>query len=116
MSKNRGAGYLDQMVAFDKREEVDDGAGNTVGQWVEQFKSPAGYQHLRGGESVMADRLQGKHPQIITIRSNTNTRSITTDWRVRDARTDRAFNIRDITPTSDRAFLDLLVENGVADG
>lgn len=116
MAKAQGAGYLDQLVAFDVRELIDDGAGNTVGQWVEQFKEPAGYLHLKSGEAVIASRLQGKHLQVITVRSNTLSRTVTTDWRVRDVRSGRTFNIRDITPTADRLKLEMLVENGTADG
>jgi hypothetical protein len=39
---------------------------------------------------------------------------VTTDWRVRDVRTGTIYNIRDITPSDDRAFLDFLVQSGVA--
>lgn len=109
-----GPDDLYYRVAFDKRVETDDGMGNTVGGWQEQFQRRAAYRHLRGGESVMAGRLQGKHTQIITVRASSQTRGITTDWRVRDARTSEAFNIRDVTHETDRMWISLLVEKGVA--
>jgi hypothetical protein len=65
----------------------------------------------------MAARLEGQHSQVIFVRSfPQTTRSVTTDWRVRDVRTGDTFNIRDITPTDDRQWLDFLCQKGVADG
>lgn len=114
MAKQISAGDLYYRVAFDKRAEVDDGYGNTVSDWREQFQCRAAFRHLRGGESVMAGRLQGKHVQVITVRASSQTREITTDWRVRDVRTGEAFNIRDVTHETDRAFISFLCEKGVA--
>lgn len=116
MAKPRSAGDLFHRVAFDKREEIDRGDGVFVGQWVEQFQVRAGFAHLRGGESVMADRLQGQHTQVIFVRSSSETRQINTDWRVRNVRTGVEYNIRDITPTDNRQWLDFLCQSGVATG
>ncbi|MDR6757835.1 SPP1 family predicted phage head-tail adaptor [Mycoplana sp. BE70] len=107
------AGDLHYRVAFDRRSEVDDGHGNTRGDWHEQFQCRAAYRHLRGGESVLAGRLEGRHPQIITVRASSQTRQVTTDWRVRDVRTGDEFNIRDVTHETDRQWISLLVERGV---
>lgn len=114
MADPLGAGDLYYRVAFDKRAEVDDGYGNTVSDWQEQFQCRAAYRHLRGGESVMAGRLQGKHTQVIIVRASSQTRQVTTDWRVRDVRTGEAFNIRDVTHETDRMWISFLVERGVA--
>ncbi|CAN7431246.1 phage head closure protein [Rhizobium rhizogenes] len=116
MAQKRSAGDLLHFIAFDLRAEIDDGAGNTVGTWQERFKVRASYLHLRGGESVMAGRLQGQHSQIIVVRASPATREVTTDWRIRDFRTRQTFNIRDITPSADRQWLDFLCQSGVADG
>jgi SPP1 family predicted phage head-tail adaptor len=118
MTKLRSAGDLDQRVAFDKREETNDpdDDGNYVGKWVEQFQCSAGFIHLRGGESVLASRLQGQHVQVIFVRACSQTRTVTTDWRIRDVRTGATFNIRDVTPTKDRAWVDFLCQSGGADG
>lgn len=109
-----GAGDLYYRVAFDSRIEVDDGYGNTVSDWTEQFQCRAAYRHLRGGESVMAGRLEGKHVQVITVRVSSQTLAITTDWRVRDVRNSDVFNIRDVTNETDRQWISLLCEKGVA--
>ncbi|MDK4704326.1 head-tail adaptor protein [Rhizobium sp. CNPSo 4062] len=116
MAPIRSAGDLFFHVAFDKRADADDGAGNTVGEWQEKLQCRAGFTHLRGGESVMAARLEGQHTQVIFVRRSTLTRGITTDWRVRDLRNGDTFNIRDITPSDDRLWLDFLCQKGVADG
>ena len=127
MARDSNAGQLFHHVALDRQVTGSDGAGGTVTGWEEQFQCRAGYIHLKGGETVMAGRLEGTHTQIIRVRSSAGTRAITTDWRVRDMRdgewengvpdgtwTGPLFNIRDITPRADRAFLDLLCQKGVA--
>lgn len=115
MPKNStGAGQLIERVAFDKKGTALDGLGGTGAAWVEQFQCRAGYTHLRGGETVLAARLEGTHTIVIRVRSSTETRTITTDWRTRDVRTGKVYNVRDITPTEDRMFLDILAQSGVA--
>lgn len=125
MADPLGAGDLYYRVAFLKREEIDDGMGNKVGdKLVEQFQCRAAFRQLRGGESVMAGRLQGKHTQVIIVRASSQTRQVTTDWIVRDVRasvevepgqfTGDLFNIRDVTHETDRMWVSLLCERGVA--
>lgn len=116
MAENRSAGSLYYKVALDKREMVSDGMGNEVGQWVEQFQTRAEFIHLRGSEAVMAGRLQGKHTQVIRVRVSSNTRLISADWRVRDTRRNVAFNVRDIEWETNRQFIALTCESGVATG
>ncbi|WP_176026517.1 phage head closure protein [Brucella intermedia] len=111
-----GSGQLHYQVALLKREDVDDGMGNTVSDWVEQFQTRAEFIHLRGSETVMAGRLQGKHTQVIRVRNSSNTRLISTDWMLRDVRTGKSFNIRDIEHEVNRQFIALTCESGVATG
>lgn len=111
-----GSGQLHYQVALLKREDVDDGMGNTVSDFVEQFQTRAEFIHLRGSEAVMAGRLQGKHTQVIRVRNSSNTRLISTDWMVRDVRTGKSFNIRDIEQEVNRQFIALTCESGVATG
>ncbi|KSV72896.1 phage head-tail adapter protein [Sinorhizobium sp. GL2] len=121
----RTAGNLFHRYAFDRREQTDDGAGNTIGNWVEQFSAHAGVINLRGGEAVMAGRLEGKHTQVVFVRASSKTRSVSTDWRLRDVRTGAfvngkwtgiSYNIREITRSDDRRWIEVLCESGVADG
>ena len=116
MADKNSAGLLHSKVALDKREDVDDGTGNTVSDWQEQFQTRAEFIHLRGSEAVMAGRLQGRHTQVIRVRISSNTRLITTDFRVRDTRRNIAFNIRDIEWETNRQFISLTCESGVATG
>lgn len=112
----RGAGQLIELVAFDQREEVDDGAGNTVGTWIERFQRRAAFVHMRGGEAVMAARLEAREPMLIRIRDDPQARQIFTDWQVRDVRRGKAYNIREVTNDNSREWIEILAETGVATG
>jgi SPP1 family predicted phage head-tail adaptor len=114
--ENNGAGQLTQRVAFERREEVDRGDGVTVGQWKEQFKCWAGYKHLRGGETVQAARLQGQQTLIIRVRSSSQTKGVTSDWRIRDTRTGALFDIKNPEPENNRMFISFTCQSGGASG
>jgi head-tail adaptor len=116
MAQIRTAGDLFHRFAFDERVEADRGDGVKVGAWEERFQRRAGIAHLRGGESVMAARLQGSHTQVVFVRTCSQTRQIDTAWRIRDVRTGEVFNIRDITPSDDRQWIDVLGQSGGASG
>lgn len=110
-----GSGQLHYQVECQSREKIDDGMGNEISDpWETRFITRAAFRHLRGGEAVMASRLQNKHPMIITVRRSSNTMQITPDWRVFDSRDGKVYEIRDITPELDRQYLSFLVESGVA--
>lgn len=106
------AGSLKERVTFAVRSEVDDGYGNTVSGWIEQFQRSAEYVHLRGGETVMASRLQNRHPQVIRVRACSQTRRTTAEWRIKDMRTGIEYAIRDVTLSTDRKWVDFLCERG----
>lgn len=113
------AGDLDHSVSFQVRTEGNPDSpadmGNTVIDWQTQFVERAKYKHLRGGETVLAARLAGRHTQLIIVRASTRTRNLDSTWRVIDNNTGEIFNIRDITPTEDdRMWLEILAEKGVA--
>lgn len=112
------AGRLTERVAFDQRVEVNPDAprdyGNTVGGWEERYSCAAQFIHLRGGETVLAARLAGRHTQVVRVRASSFTRALTPEWQVRDVRAGTVFNIRDVTRSPDRAWVDLLCESGVA--
>lgn len=109
-----GAGELRNRVMFERQGSASDGAGGTTTAWADQFERWAAFVHLKGGEAVMAGRLAGKHSQVIRVRADSLTRTVTADWRLRDKRAGTVFNVRDVTHTEDRAFIDLLCESGVA--
>lgn len=108
------AGPLIDMVAFDRLDEVSDGAGNTNGTFVEVFRCHAGFLYLRGGETVQASRLEGVQPAIVRIRISAASSQVTPEWRMRDVRRDIAYAISGITHSLDRGYFDILVRSGVA--
>lgn len=111
------AGALRERVHCQCRDAVDDGYGNEVaGGWTTQFTVAAAFRPLRGGEEVMAARLAGVQPYIVTVRQSSQTRRITTDWRLVDARNaSRVLNIRAIhDPDGKRADFEMLAQDGVA--
>lgn len=109
------AGPLFHRVECQVRANVDDVYGNEAsGEFETQFAVSAAYKHLRGGEDVLAGRLEGIHPVIVTVRASSQTRQITTDWRLIDARDNTIWAINDVTHNTDRAFIDLLCRRGTA--
>lgn len=112
-----GSGRLYFHVAFDKRVEVDDEYGNTVGTWAEQFQRRAEFRTMPGSETVMAARLEGRQPMQVNIRIDTEVALVGNDWQMRDVRNGLAYNIRDIRrDTTNRATMVFMVEGGVATG
>lgn len=108
------AGELRERVTFEKRASADDGYGNTQGAWAAQFSVSARIRMLRGTETVMAQRLSGVQPVVVTVYSETRTRALTPDWRLVDARVGTVYNIRTVTPDERKVFIDLLCDSGVA--
>ena len=118
MARKPGSGNLYYKVGLEQRTTANPDSpadyGNTVDVWAEQFECRAEFRHLRGNEEILAARLQGTHIQVITIRSSTESRQVTTDWRVVDKRNGDVFNIRDVTHETNRQFISLLCEKGAA--
>jgi head-tail adaptor len=118
----KGAGDLRERVTFQRRGELSDGFGNEVtGDWADQFTVAARVQARLGGEEVVASRLAGVQPLILTVRSSSQTRQVTSGWRAYDARAGinadgepkRLFNIRSSANVDERnAFIDFLVSEG----
>jgi head-tail adaptor len=110
-------GDLRERVAFDLRSGVSDGAGNFEDAWTETVAPVAArIRPLKGGESVVAQRLQGSQPVVITVRSSAATRALTTDCRARALRSGKTYNVTAVTPDERRAYVDLLCVAGGADG
>lgn len=111
------AGELTERFRFEKRRDTDgDGLGTSMGKWEPKFTAAAKLRFRRGGEDVLAARLAGRQPAILTIRASRQAHEVAVDWRCVNVRTGAAYNIRDITPTSDRAAIEMLIEGGVVSG
>ncbi|PSJ64504.1 phage head completion protein [Kumtagia ephedrae] len=111
-----GAGRLDQRVTFEAPvAPASDGGGGVVDGFAPQFTVWAGFFRPRGDEAVTAARLEGRHVVDVTVRSSSQSRQITTDWRMVDARRPAdVFNIRFVDTASDPAWVRLTAEKGVA--
>lgn len=111
MKRPDGAGRLDRRVTFQSRASSSDGYGGTVTAFADEFTVWGGFTHLRGGETVIASRLEGVHPAVIRVRASSDTEEITTDWRAVCDGT--VYAIRDVTPV-ERMWIDILVASGEA--
>lgn len=116
---NDGAGTLIERLAFCKPDtngpgQTDKFGNHITGGWIEVFRCRGAFTHLRGGESVMQGRLQGKHSQVVRVRAAAQTREVEASWSIVDRATGDRMNIRDITVTTDRRWIEFLCESGVA--
>ena len=122
---DRGSGQLYERVAFDERALASDGHGNEEEDFVEQFSCRAGFTYLRGTESVIAARLEGRQPIVVRVRRNSKTARIEQDWRMRNLRDGEwagasgeeywkgpVYAVRSVIPTNDRQWIDITVESG----
>lgn len=110
---------LTEAVRFERRRDVDDGYGNTKGDWQTLIEKRRAKLHpTRGGEAVQAARLQGVQSWDCWVRFDSETRQLTSDDRAVDlADARRTFAIRfvgDLEGT--RTWLFVQLEAGVADG
>jgi SPP1 family predicted phage head-tail adaptor len=106
------AGKLDRRVTLHSPTTTADNHGGVMSGWTAGPTVWAGFLFLRGGETVIASRLAGRQPAVITIRKSAATALVTTEWKVVHAGTD--YNIRAIVPSDDGAFYELTCESGVA--
>lgn len=110
------AGGLDQSITIQRYIGVDDGYGNIIGTWVDQFTVWAGIQFMRGSETVIAARLSARQPAIMTVRNSAQARGILPSDRAKNAHTGELFNIREQPRESrdHRGYLEMMIEAGVA--
>jgi head-tail adaptor len=108
------AGELQHRVAFDERTTVDDGLGNTEGAFAERFKAWAAFRPRGGSEAVVAARLEGRNLLGVYLRSTAETKQIKSDWRMRDVRTGDVYAVRIVDAVSDRYWVYLEAQTGVA--
>lgn len=110
----RGAGALREKVAFDVKVQSPDGSGGRTSSWSEVFIDAAEFRYERGVEAVEAGAVTGSASFKIRVRSSEATRSLNTGYRMRDVRRNIAFNIRECDAITDRDWVWLVAETGVA--
>ena len=102
---------LTKRATFQRPTESRDGDGNLIQAYPDAFTAWANLRPLRGGESILASRMQSRAPAIVTFRTSTQAREVTSEWRVViDGRIYEAKE--DPRETQDRAFLEMLIEGG----
>ncbi|WP_136440308.1 phage head closure protein [Pacificoceanicola onchidii] len=81
MAKHLQAGDFDRRAAFLSQETADDGYGNKIATGLtKRFTLWANLYYLRGGEEVLASRLQGRQPVLISVKVSSLSRQILSDW------------------------------------
>jgi head-tail adaptor len=108
------ASDLKLLLAFDAPAPVGNGQGGMLQGWIKQYQCRAHIRFLRGTETVIAARLAGRQPVVITVRNCAAARAVTIDWRIRDLRSALEYNVRTApVPSQDRIWLEILAESGV---
>jgi len=99
-------GQMRERVVFQQRGL--DANGDRLGDWdaAGGLNVWGRVQPLKGGESVMQQRLQGSTPVEVTIRRSTASAAIDNAWRMlwRDV----PFNIKDVGADEKRAYIVML--------
>lgn len=109
MRKSLAAGDLTKRATLLEPRVERDADGQLVQGWLDRGTVWCHVLPLRGGESVMAARMQSRNPAIVTMRASNLSRLVTSEWRLRiDGREYHAKE--DPRETQDRAWLEMLVE------
>lgn len=109
------AGDLTKRASFQRPVKIRDDDGNPIMSYPTVFVAWVNLKQLRGGESVLAARMQSKAPAIVTFRASSQAREVTSEWRVViDGRIYAAKE--DPRETQDRAYLEMLAEAGGNEG
>ncbi|ASE38470.1 head-tail adaptor protein [Brevundimonas vesicularis] len=110
-----GAGDLCDRITFEARGE--DANGDPLGPWAPQFTVWAQMVWLRGSEAALQQRLEGRQPVAIVVRTSSQTRGITTAWRAVNARNaEQRFNITAVSAAKEPGLIDVLATMGGATG
>lgn len=114
------AQQLRERVTFQWRD--DSGAPGAAGEWTDQFTLAARLKpRLVGNETIVAGRMTGQQPYVMTVRADRRARMITTSWRAFDERRGigpnnrprRLFEILSVTDVDENGrWLDFLVREG----
>lgn len=103
------AGDLTKRATLLEPHVARDADGQLVQGWIERGTVWCHVLPLRGGESVMAARMQSRSPAIVTLRASGLSRQVTSEWRLRIG--GREYHAKeDPRETQDRAWLEMLAE------
>jgi hypothetical protein len=100
------AGELRFRLAFQRRVEGD--TGDRTGAWITEFRRRAKRVILKGGEGVLAQRIQGDQPTLLVVRACSDTRLIDNSWRAIDEDSRQMFDLSTAAVTDDRTWIEIL--------
>lgn len=112
------AGELRERIAFQQRgRDADDRPTD----WTDAFSRLAKVTPLRGGETVIGERLKGSQPYVVRVYADPQTRQVNAGWRCRVVRAgvlpaDAVLQIKSATADEANVWLDLVVEWDSASG
>lgn len=114
MAHSSGAGALRERFTIRRAVKTDDGYGGQTETWTDYLTLPAAITYSRGGETVIAARLQAQQPAILRVRNFAASRDIKPTDRAVNARTGEVFNIREYPREArdSRGYLEFLVQAG----
>lgn len=108
------AGKLRQRWQFQQRTLEPDpwGGDPREGDFATVFEDFGELTPMVGGETVIANRLQGIQPAILRVRQNAKTRTANETWRLLDP-AGRTWSIKapPTDPTQKRALLEFLIQS-----
>ncbi|MET4197283.1 hypothetical protein ABIA95_000176 [Bradyrhizobium sp. LA8.1] len=112
------AGELRHRIGFFKRHETDDSMGNVETSFPDdpEFEVFGKVSAKFGGETVLAQRLQGHQVYTLTVRQNSKTENIDPSWMAKDMNEDTVWAIQSgpVDPDDSGAFYEFLCQTGVA--
>jgi hypothetical protein len=100
------AGELTQRLRFMARRA--DANGDRTGPLEVVFETRAKRTFLRGGEPVLAARLDGVQPVAFRIRRSKDASAVSTDFEIVDARDQTTFTVTSVEFSEDRLWIDIL--------
>lgn len=111
--------WIEEADDWDPSDDAPgDGAGNTQDDFKQYGPDTrAQVTEVRGGETVIAAKLQGTSLCYVAVRSTRHTREITTNDRIVQllpGGVQRILNIRHAPPPGAGMFITFLCEDGVA--
>jgi hypothetical protein len=118
-----GAADFCHRVRFDQQVEVEDPYGGTVSGWSDlgtgSFIRTAAVQMLRGGETVMGQRLTGIQPAVIRVIRDSDTATVDSSWRAVEllpGGSERPYALKSVADMEgENRIITMLCEAGAAD-
>ena len=110
-----GSGDLREKFTIRRATLADDGYGGEIETWADYLTMAASITYSRGGETVIAARLQAQQPAILRIRTSALARDIRPTDKAVNARTGEVWNIKEYPREArdSRGYLEFLIQSGV---